>query len=96
MVDLSNTQTFNGNNRPAGVIMDMPAVLSTINAWSVDERIRLVQDIWDGIAAEQPAVVLTDAQKQELDRRLKALESAPDEVTPWEEIDARARARGRA
>ncbi|MBK1706064.1 addiction module protein [Halochromatium glycolicum] len=40
----------------------------------IDERIRLVEDLWDSIADEQGAVVLTDAQRQELDRRIDALE----------------------
>ena len=36
---------------------------------------------------------LTEAQKQELDRRLAELEANPDEVTPWEEVEAEIRAR---
>jgi putative addiction module component (TIGR02574 family) len=38
----------------------------------VDERIKLVQDLWDSIAAEQSALPLTAHQKAELDRRLDA------------------------
>lgn len=36
----------------------------------VDERIRLVEDLWDSIADEQQALPLTTAQRAELDRRL--------------------------
>jgi putative addiction module component (TIGR02574 family) len=39
---------------------------------SVDERIKLVEDLWDSIAADQKALPLTSEQKAELDRRLDA------------------------
>jgi putative addiction module component (TIGR02574 family) len=38
----------------------------------IDERIKLVEDIWDSIAADQSALPLTPEQKAELDRRLDA------------------------
>jgi putative addiction module component (TIGR02574 family) len=38
----------------------------------IEERIRLVEDLWDSIAAEQSALALTPDQKTELDRRLEA------------------------
>lgn len=41
----------------------------------VDERIRLVEELWDSIAADQKALPLTNEQKAELDRRLDAYEA---------------------
>ena len=41
---------------------------------SIDERLRLVEDIWDSIAADQGALPLTDEQKAELDQRLDIYE----------------------
>ena len=41
----------------------------------ISERIRLVEDLWDSIAAEQSALSMTDEQKLELDRRLDAFEA---------------------
>ena len=41
---------------------------------SIDERLQLVEDIWDSIAADQGALPLTDEQKAELDLRLDAYE----------------------
>lgn len=38
----------------------------------VDERIKLVEDLWDSIAADQSVLPLTTDQKAELDRRLDA------------------------
>ena len=44
----------------------------------VEERIRLVEDLWDSIAADQQALRLTIEQKAELDRRLDAYQSNGD------------------
>jgi putative addiction module component (TIGR02574 family) len=42
---------------------------------SIDERIKLVEDLWDSIAAEQEVLHLTDEQRAELDRRLGTYEA---------------------
>ena len=39
-----------------------------------EERIKLVEDLWDSIAADQQAPQLTAEQRAELDRRLDAYE----------------------
>ena len=41
----------------------------------VEERIRIVEDLWDSIAADQKSLPLTAEQKAELDRRLDAYET---------------------
>ena len=41
----------------------------------VKERIKLVEDLWDSIAADQNSLPLTLEQRAELDRRLDAYES---------------------
>lgn len=41
----------------------------------VDERIKLVEELWDSIASDQKAAPLTPEQKSELDRRLDAYEA---------------------
>jgi len=56
---------------------------------SVAERIQLVEDIWDSIAVEgSEAVALTDAQREELRRRLQAHDADPEGVIPWEQVRA--------
>lgn len=40
----------------------------------LEERIKLVEDLWDSIATEQQALPLTVEQRAELDRRLDAYE----------------------
>ena len=41
----------------------------------VKERIKLVEDLWDSIAADQNSLPLTLEQRAELDRRLDAYET---------------------
>jgi len=60
---------------------------------SVPERIILVEDIWDSVSEVPDAVVLTEEQKSELDRRLDAYHKNPSEGSPWSEVRARMRSR---
>ena len=60
---------------------------------SVSERIQLVEDLWDSIVAVPESVQLTEAQKQELDRRLDAYHQNPDAGSPWELVRERIRNR---
>ncbi len=53
---------------------------------TVAERIELAEDLWDSIVDIPDAVPLTDAQKAELDARLSARGSDPDDVSPWPEL----------
>ncbi|AFY45220.1 addiction module protein [Nostoc sp. PCC 7107] len=68
--------------------MDFTTTLNEIQTLSIEERIRLVQAIWDSIAAEQAYPDITEAQKQELERRNNDYEANPDNVMTWEEIKA--------
>jgi putative addiction module component (TIGR02574 family) len=63
--------------------------LSDILKLSVAERIQLVEDIWDSIAEEADALPLTDAQREELDRRLADQRESPGVGRPWSEVKAR-------
>lgn len=68
--------------------MDITATLNEITALSIEDRISLVQAIWDTIAAEQAYPDLTEVQKQELDRRIADCEANPNDVLTWDEIKA--------
>jgi putative addiction module component (TIGR02574 family) len=61
---------------------------------TLDERIALAEELWASIAAEaKPGSFLTDAKREELDRRLADLDANPDDVVPWEQVKAEALAR---
>jgi putative addiction module component (TIGR02574 family) len=47
---------------------------SKLQTLPFDERIKLVEDLWDSIASDRQALALTAEQKAELDRRLDAYE----------------------
>ena len=58
----------------------------------VNDRIRLVEDIWDSIAEEQEVLVVSDEQRRELDRRLEAYRLSGDPGVPALEAVERIRA----
>jgi putative addiction module component (TIGR02574 family) len=58
---------------------------------SIAERIQMVEDIWDSIAAVPDAVSLSEDQKKELDRRLEAYHLNPDAGSLWNEVRERIR-----
>jgi putative addiction module component (TIGR02574 family) len=60
---------------------------------SREERIWLVQEIWDSIAAEPAPPMLTEPQREELRRRIADDDANPDDVVPWEQVKAQTRAR---
>ena len=44
------------------------------------------EELWDSIAEENVCFGLTDAQKQELDRRIQSLQENPQAGRSWEDI----------
>jgi putative addiction module component (TIGR02574 family) len=64
-----------------------------IDRLPIDERLTLVEEIWDSIAAATGAVPLTDAQRIELEQRIAEDDAHPDDVTPWEQVKASTLAR---
>ncbi len=63
--------------------------LSELLKLPVPERLRLVEAIWDSIAAAPEALELSDAEREELDRRWEAFERDPSAGSPWSEVRAR-------
>jgi putative addiction module component (TIGR02574 family) len=63
--------------------------LSELLQLPVAERLRLVEAIWNSIAAAPDALELSDAEREELDRRWEAFERDPSLGSPWAEVRAR-------
>ena len=59
----------------------------------VEERMRLVELIWESLAADPSALPLSDAHHAVLDERLAEHERNPDDVATRDEILAEARRR---
>jgi putative addiction module component (TIGR02574 family) len=67
----------------------MPVTLESlgIDKLSVEDRISLVQQIWDSIPARPP---ISDALRDELRRRSAEADADPDGGIPWEVVKAEA------
>jgi len=50
-------------------------MIANLNTLPIVEKIQLVEDLWDSIAADQSSLPLTAEQRSELDKRLDSYES---------------------
>ena len=53
---------------------------------SAEERLRLLEELWDSLSATPEAIPLTNAQREELDCRLDELERDGPTGIPWEDV----------
>lgn len=60
--------------------------LSQILELPTDERLQLVEAIWDSLIEVPEAIPVSDAVREELDRRLAAYYENPSSARPWREI----------
>lgn len=60
---------------------------------SIPQRIELVEELWDSIAAAPEEVPVPDWQKEELDRRKAEYLKHPESAVPWPEAKERIRRR---
>ena len=68
--------------------MSTEPFVSQFRELSSDEKIRLVQKLWDEIAEEVNRRPLSDSQRRLLDERLADEEANPDDVEPWAKAKA--------
>ena len=59
----------------------------------VEERLRLIELLWDSLASQPEWVKVTEAQRRVLAERLAEHESAPGDVVSWDDMKARLRLR---
>lgn len=60
-----------------------------------EERLRLLERIWESLSGTPESIPITNAQRQELDRRLDDMESHGSEGIPWQEVLRQIRARAK-
>lgn len=53
---------------------------------SAEERLGLIEQLWDSLHDTPSEIPLTDAQREELDRRLDEIDRGAVEGIPWEEV----------
>jgi len=64
-----------------------------ISNLSSEERLRLLEELWESLSANPDAVPLTPAQRDELDSRLDELDREGPGGIPWEDVLHRIRSR---
>jgi len=57
-----------------------------IDRLPIEERLTLVEEIWDSIAADSGAIPLSDAQRTELAKRIAEDDANPDDVVSWDQV----------
>jgi putative addiction module component (TIGR02574 family) len=72
--------------------MDVTEVMEEVGNWPVEERLRLIEEVWDSLSKLPEEIVLSEAHEQDLQRRLDAYRENPKTGSPWEEVEARLRA----
>jgi putative addiction module component (TIGR02574 family) len=73
--------------------MDLQTVLTEIESWPIEDRIRLVQEVWDRLADQGHEPEISGEMRAEIDRRLAAHEANPEAAIPWEQVEAEALSR---
>ena len=78
---------------PAKAALNFAAPPSTLPIDTIDiarlnpeQRLQLLQQIWDSLAATPDAVPITSAQREELSRRLDDLDREGPIGIPWDEV----------
>ena len=68
----------------------MNTLIQDIQHLDISEKIQLVEDIWDTIAAGSGDLPkLTRSEREELDRRRDAQQTDPASGIPWEKVRAK-------
>jgi len=72
---------------------DAAKTLEELRRLPIDERIQLVEDLWDSIAEDtsENTFPVTPELAEELDRRLAEYEADPGAALSWEEVRDRIR-----
>ncbi len=67
------------------ILETIPAVKTMTAA----DKLQLVGELWDDLAAHPDEIPVTQEQLDELDRRMAAYRSNPERVTSWEAVKQR-------
>jgi putative addiction module component (TIGR02574 family) len=63
--------------------------LAELRALPVDERLKLIEELWDSIDATTESLPLPDWQRAEIDRRLDQLDGGASIGASWDEVRRR-------
>ncbi len=66
-----------------------------LSGLTAEERLELLEQLWDSLAERPGALPVTAAQKEELDRRLDEMARDGGDGIPWDEVLQQIRARAK-
>ncbi len=69
--------------------MSDPAI--DINGLNAEQKLDLLERLWESLRATPERIPLTDAQREELGRRLDEVDAGDTEGIPWDEVVRRIR-----
>lgn len=69
----------------------MTNALPDISRLSKDERLSLMERLWESFEEHPEDLPLTETQRDELDRRVEAMEKDGDPGIPWDQVVQRIR-----
>ncbi len=64
--------------------MDTQQIVEAFRMLPTDQRVRLVEELWDEVTRELEQRPLSEAQRQLLDERIRQHEEMPTDVEAWE------------
>ncbi len=64
--------------------MAKPAI--NLGDLTVEERLKLLEEVWDSLSGTPQSLLLSDAQREELDRRLDEIDGGDVTGIPWDEV----------
>ena len=75
--------------------MKMETLMDSVSIFDLSpaEKLQLVEDLWDDLAASPEAVPVHDWQKQELSRRKVNLQANAASALRWDEVKRKLRTR---
>jgi putative addiction module component (TIGR02574 family) len=66
--------------------MTTQPIIESFRKLSSNEKIRLLQELWDEVAEEAARTPLSESHRQLLDERLQQHSETPSDVEPWEKV----------
>lgn len=64
-----------------------------IEKLDAEEKLRLIEELWESLNDDPSQVPVTSTQREELDRRLDEIDQGDDAGIPWDEVLNRIRKR---
>ncbi len=62
-----------------------------IESLDVEQRLRLIEELWQSLSSEPEFLPLSTEQRAELDRRLDQIDAGDSSGIPWDDVMARIR-----